>query len=339
MNRYDDDNDFGQPRNGGNSYPTMNRYREAAQHREEKHVSPELRRRSRIGITLGYLCTVALTVLLIVCAIASSLLMVVGNQKGFLDIAGSYAMNLQQQKDIEAKVEKLATKYHFDPTLTTEGIDVAALSQFSQDTVAYWYQMLHGKTAGSLPVWDTAAIKQAVLADPTFTAAWPAEEQPKKADEIAGAMGTAIQSAIFPMKQMPLTLGLMFLSGQKYLDKIAMLNWIAIIGSVALLAAIRIIQNNRPFQSLWFYGVAGLTACLGMTVFIYRLGAQAIDAIFQTYNNVLSLYASEVITSLETYLRSFSIGFFLAGAVLLIAFFSFRYQRLHSTHHELSTFF
>lgn len=308
-------------------------------HSSRHVVSHTLHRRSKIAIVICYICTVMLEFTLLIGAIAASFSTVVDDKVHLVDYSGSYTVVQLQQKSIDEKVAELAASYHFNTSLLSTNINAAAISQYSQNTIEYWYGLLHGIGGQTKPVWDVASLAAIIEGDSSFINSWSATELASKAEEAADAIGNAITEAVFPLQPMPMTIGLLLVANQKYLHKAVVLAWVMLIVSVLLAAVIRIAQNNRPFQSFWFFGIASMSAFLILYEMTSLLQNQQLDAVFESYNAVLAFYFSSVLGLLESYLHAFCLGLFLVGAVLLFLFFGLRYQRLHSTHHELSIFF
>ena len=309
------------------------------EHRSMQQVPQSLRRKSKNAIIICYCCMVVLEIALAIGAILISISVSIGDRKSLVDYAGSYTVIQLQQSEIDQKMLKLSETYRFDETIISKSINAAALSQYSQKTIEYWFDLLHGKSNLIKPTWDTDMMKKAIQGDPMFQGVWLAAELPVKVDEAVKAISEAITESVFPIEPLPLTLGFLFVNNQHYINHISAAAWIVMIGSVIMVGIIRIAQNTRPFQSFWFYGVSLMTGFLTLSIFIKMLQNQNFEALFKAHNSILAFYATSILTLFETYLRAFSFGFFVAGAVLLTIFFSLRYQRQHSMHHELSTFF
>ena len=312
---------------------------DSREHRSMQQVSQSLRRKSKNAIIICYCCMVVLEITLAIGAILISVSVSIGDRKSLVDYAGSYTVIQLQQSEIDQKMLKLSETYRFDETIISKSINAAALSQYSQKTIEYWFDLLHGKPNLIKPTWDTDTIKIAIQGDPKFQGGWLAAELPVEVDKAAKAISEAITESVFPIEPLPLTLGFLFVNNQHYINHISAAAWIVMIGSVIMVGIIRIAQNTRPFQSFWFYGVSLMTGFLTLSIFITMLQNQNFEALFKAHNSILAFYATSILTLFETYLRVFSFGFFVAGAVLLTIFFSLRYQRQHSMHHELSTFF
>ena len=312
---------------------------DSREHRSMQQVPQSLRRKSKNAIIICYCCMVVLEITLAIGAILISVSVSIGDRKSLVDYAGSYTVIQLQQSEIDQKMLKLSETYRFDETIISKSINAAALSQYSQKTIEYWFDLLHGKSNLIKPTWDTDTIKIAIQGDPKFQGGWLAAELPVEVDKAAKAISEAITESVFPIEPLPLTLGFLFVNNQHYINHISAAAWIVMIGSVIMVGIIRIAQNTRPFQSFWFYGVSLMTGFLTLSIFIKMLQNQNFEALFKAHNSILAFYATTILTLFETYLRAFSFGFFVAGAVLLTIFFSLRYQRQHSMHHELSTFF
>ena len=309
------------------------------EHRSMQQVPQSLRRKSKNAIIICYCCMVVLEITLAIGAILISVSVSIGDRKSLVDYAGSYTVIQLQQSEIDQKMLKLSETYRFDETIISKSINAAALSQYSRKTIEYWFDLLHGKPNLIKPTWDTDTIKIAIQGDPKFQGGWLAAELPVEVDKAAKAISEAITESVFPIEPLPLTLGFLFVNNQHYINHISAAAWIVMICLVIMVGIIRIAQNTRPFQSFWFYGVSLMTGFLTLSIFIKMLQNQNFEALFKAHNSILAFYATTILTLFETYLRAFSFGFFVAGAVLLTIFFSLRYQRQHSMHHELSTFF
>ncbi len=312
---------------------------DSRERRSMQQVPQSLRRKSKNAIIICYCCMVVLEIALVIGAILISISVSVGDKKSLVDYAGSYTVIQLQQSEIDQKILKLSETYRFDETVINKSINVAALSQYSQKTIEYWFDLLHGKSNLIKPTWETDTIKMAIKEDPKFQGGWLASELSIKVDEAAKAISEAITVSVFPIEPLPLTLGFLFVNNQHYINHISVAAWIVMVCSVIIVGIIRIAQNTRPFQSFWFYGVSLMTGFLILSIFITMLQNQNLEEMFRAHNSILAFYATSILTLFETYLRAFSFGFFVAGAVLLTLFFSMRYQRQHSMHHELSTFF
>ncbi len=165
------------------------------------------------------------------------------------------------------------------------------------------------------------------------------EEQGAKANEAAQKIGSAIQAAVLPVNVTLGYLGIQAMMPGKTLEMLPQAALIILLAIGLLVAAIRVLQRQRPFQAFWFYGGAALIAFLGISVVLLQLEAFPLSATLQKYSDVLALYGSSILTLYGNTLRIFSLGLFLAGVLMLVIFFSCRHQRIHSIHHELSTFF
>jgi len=302
-------------------------------------VHQSARRRSRILIVISYCCMVVMEIALFLSAALASVSITIGDQKSVVDYAGSYTVVQLQQKDIVQRVEQLAETYHFNASDISDEISAAGISQYSQKTVEYWFGLLYGRQNQTKPAWDTGGFSAAIQEGSLFQSSWTASEQNDKAEEAAQAIGQSIAEAVFPIEPLPLTLGLLYVSNQQYISHISLAAWILLILAIVMAVVIRLMQNTRPFQSFWFFGVSAITGFLALSVLDALLQNQQIDGAAMFHNSVLAFYVSSIMTLLEVYVRSFSLGLFLAGAILLICFFMLRYKRLHNTHHELFSFF
>ena len=298
-----------------------------------------VRRHSRISIAICYFCMVVMEIALFLSAALASVSITIYDQKSIVDYAGSYTVVQLQQKDIVQKVEQLAETYHFNASDISNGINAASLSQYSQKTVEYWFGLLHGRQNQIKPTWDIDGLSAAVQEDSLFQNSWLASEQNDKAEEAAQAIGQSITEAVFPIEPLPLTVGLLYINNQHYINQISLAAWLLLILAAVMIVVISLAQNKRPFQSFWFFGVSAITGFLALNVTNVLLQNQQIDGAAMFHNSVLAFYVSSIMTLLEVYVRFFSLGLFLAGTILLICFFMLRYKRRHSTHYELSSFF
>lgn len=304
-----------------------------------QQVSQSIRRGSKNAIFICYCCMVVLEITLVLSAILISLSISIGDRKSMVDYAGSYTIIQLQQNEISQKISQLSETYQFDASAISKKINAATLSQYSEKIIEYWFDLLHGHSDQIKPTWDINALITAIKEDSIFQNDWLASEQPAKANEAAKAIEESIIESVFPLEPLPLTVGLLYISNQHYINYISIAALILIICSIIMIVIIRIAQSTRPFQSFWFYGASTITGFLILSIFIMLLQNQNLEEVFDAHSSVLAYYASSILALFETYLRAFSLVFFVSGAVLLICFFSIRYQRQHSIHHELSTFF
>jgi hypothetical protein len=259
------------------------------------------------------------------------------DRTALLDTAGSYAVVMSQQKAVMQSVEAAAEEYRFASEAAAGTIDVAGLSAYSRETAEYWYDVLHGEQSESAPAWDTETLANAIRTDGTFAQNWPENERDKKANAAAAQIGKEIRNAALPLKQLPLSLGLVFVSSRGVLQKAVWLDVLALALMLVMIAAIPLSQRRHPFYVLWYYGVAMATGFLGDAVVAYRLSGQQVAAVFARHGAVLEAYGTALLAALRNMLYAFTVGAFLAGGVLLILFFYYRYRFFHWTHHELTS--
>jgi hypothetical protein len=280
-----------------------------------------------------------LGLLLIYGAPLASLLLVAHGSEELVGLAGSYSVVLLQQKEIQQKTEELAGEYHFDPSLLQREVNVAALAHFSQETMRYWYGLAHGVSGSSAPVWDEAPFVKALQEDADFMARWNAEGTEPMASEAAQKLVTAIHSAVFPLQRVPMTLELERVASQGFLKRALYVPGLLLITVALLLLAIRLLQRNRPYQSLWFYAMGLLTGSMGAWVLLLKLRELPLDTLLAKYSPVLAYYGSAILARYETLLSFFGVAYTFGGGTLLILFLGMRHQWKRNTHHELTSFF
>lgn len=203
----------------------------------------------------------------------------------------------------------------------------------------YWYGLAHGVNGSGEPAWDEASFAKALREDAAFLARWGAEGSEQAASQAAQKLGAAIESAVFPFKRLPVTLGLRFLDSQNLLKKALYGLGALLIAGVLLLLVIRMLQRSRRYQSLWFCSMGLLTGSMGVGVLVLKLKELPLDALLAKYSPVLAYYGSAILARYATLLGSFGVAYALGGATLLILFLGIRYQWRRNTHHELSSFF
>ena len=295
--------------------------------------------RPRAVIPICYACVLLLGVLLISGAPLTSLLLTLHGGKELTGLAGSYSVVLLEQKEIQRRAEELVGQYQFDPSLLQREADAAALSRFSQQTMEYWYGLAHGNPGGRAPSWDTTSLAKPLGEDAAFRDRWESQGPEKMAAEAAKKLGTSIENAVFPMKRLPVTLGLGLFSSQGFLKKALYGSVALLIAAALLLLAIRLLQRHRPYQSLWFSGAGTLTGALGTGVILLKLRNVPLEAMLAKHSPVLAYYGSAIFARFRALLASFGFAYALGGAMLLILFFGLRYQWMRSSHPELASFF
>jgi hypothetical protein len=131
----------------------------------------------------------------------------------------------------------------------------------------------------------------------------------------------------------------MFLASQGFPERALYALGVLLIAGALLLLAIRLLQRNRPYQSLWFYGMGLLTGFMGVGALLLKLSDLPLEPLLAKYSPVLAYYGSAILGWYQTLLRSFGVAYALGGVTLLILFWGLRVQWKRNTHHELASFF
>jgi hypothetical protein len=155
---------------------------------------------------------------------------------------------------------------------------------------------------------------------------------------IAVTLSETIQNNALPLKRIPLTLLLMFISAQGYLTKALCADLVAVLAAILLGIALKRILKRYSRYFYWYSGLTLMLALAGSALVIWQLQNWVFPFTLREHSEVLAIYLDTVLRLFCTALLAFMAFYLLAGTILLLVYCRRRYHRKYRTHHELSRF-
>ncbi len=172
----------------------------------------------------------------------------------------------RQMEQITAEADRLSERYQLPEQLLMRFVNRENLEGLDRSALKWWADSLGGGLTEEPPKWNETALRDALMEEDSFTAGKPTSKAKNEANEIAAAMGKAVNRSVLPLRT-----DLMEAAVRKIREKAdpaLLAEWLRFAPGILLAAAalvtggIVLLLGRRPVWILRYIGIAAGAACL-----------------------------------------------------------------------------